>query len=53
VELTRKELDGLGLQNIDYEYISSMDSVEFIKQPELACQAASRQVSLEHFGAIV
>jgi uncharacterized protein len=51
--LTKKGLDSLGLINIDPEEVRKMDSVKYIDQLLQVGQAASGQVSLEHFGSFI
>jgi uncharacterized protein len=51
--LTKKGLDSLGLAGIDPENVRKMDSVKYINQLQQVGQAASGQVSLEHFGSFI
>lgn len=52
-DLSQGGLDALGLNNIVAEDVQQMDSVEHLDQLREVGRAASKNVSLEHFGSFV
>ena len=53
VALTRKDLDKLGLLNVDPDDVRKMDSVKYIDKLQKVGQASAKQVSLDHFGRFI
>lgn len=52
-DLSQNGLDALGLSNIVAEEVQQMDSVRYIDKLREVGRAASKKVSMEHFGSFV